>query len=161
MDFSFEHRFDAPRKEVAEAILDDGYQASLDGMEPLKKRDVLEQSERGGRVVRRTRCVLGTDLGAAKRFLGNAEPAWVEEAVWDEAKQVWDWVIKPEVAAEILSSEGKIELIDEGEQTLRRVSGYVKIRVPLYGGRVEGTIVKGLEEAYENEAQRLGEWLNR
>ena len=159
MEFLFEHRFDAPVKEVAEAVLDEGFQASLDGMEPLKKREVLEQTERGGRVVRRSRCVLGTDLGGAKKFLGDAEPAWVEEAVWDEAHQRWDWVIQPEVAADILSSEGKTELIDEGHVTLRRVSGFVKIRIPLYGGRVERVIVRGLEEAYENEADKLREWL--
>ena len=159
MDFLFEHRFDAPRKEVAEALLDEGYQASLDGMEPLEKRDVLKQGESGGKVVRLTRCVLGTDLGAAKRFLGDAEPAWVEEAVWDDAAQTWTWVIKPEIHADILSSEGKTELVDEGDKTLRRVSGWVKIRVPLYGGRIENTIVRGLEEAYDNEAHRLRDWL--
>jgi Protein of unknown function (DUF2505) len=161
VDFLFEHRFDAPLKEVAEAILDEGFQESLDGMEPLKKREVLEQTEKGGKVVRRSRCVLGTDLGGAKKFLGNAEPAWVEEAVWNEATQKWTWVIKPEVAADILSSEGVTELIDEGEETLRRVTGFVKIRIPLYGGRVENVIVKGLQEAYENEADRLRKWLDR
>lgn len=159
MDFLFEHRFDASLKEVAEALLDEDYQASLDGMKPLKKRDVLEQWESGNKVIRRSRCVLGTDLGGAKKFLGDAEPAWVEEAVWDEPRQTWDWVIKPEVAADILSSEGKTELIDEGDETLRRVSGFVKIRIPLYGGRVEKVIVQGLEEAYDNEADRLRKWL--
>lgn len=161
MDFLFEHRFDAPLKEVAEAVLNEGFQATLDGMEPLKKREVLEQTERGGRVIRRSRCVLGTDLGGAKKFLGNAEPAWVEEAVWDETEGKWDWVIKPEVAADILSSAGRTELIDEGDETLRRVSGFVKIRIPLYGGRVESVIVRGLEEAYDNEAEKLREWLKR
>lgn len=161
MDFSFEHRFDAPLKDVAEAILDESYQASLDGMEPLKKRDVLGQEEKGGRVVRRTRCVLGTDLGAAKRFLGNAEPAWIEEAIWDEARQRWNWVITPEVAKHLLESQGTIDLVDEGDQTLRKVTGFVKIKVPLYGGKVENLIVRGLEEAYENEAGILREWLDR
>ena len=161
VDFLFEHRFDAPRKEVAEALLDEDYQASLDGMEPLKKRDVLEQRESADGVIRRSRCVLGTDLGGAKKFLGNAEPAWVEEAVWYEAEQTWAWVIQPEVAADILSSEGKTELIDEGDETLRRVSGWVKIRIPLYGGRVENVIVQGLEEAYDNEAKRLKAWLEK
>lgn len=161
MDFSFEHRFDTPLKDVAEAILDEAYQASLDGMEPLKKRDLLGQEEKGGRVVRRTRCVLGTDLGAAKRFLGNAEPAWIEESTWDEARQRWNWVIKPEVAKELLESQGTIDLVDEGDQTLRKVTGFVKIKVPLYGGKVENLIVRGLEEAYENEAGILREWLDR
>ena len=161
MDFAFDHHFDASIGEVAGALLDQDYQRSLDGIGPLKKRELLDQVERaGGRVVRRTRCVLGTDLGAAKRFLGNAEPAWVEEATWDPSELQWHWVIRPEVAADLLSSSGSIELTDNGAVTLRRVRGAVKVKVPLYGGRVEAIIVKNLEQAYADEAARLAKWLH-
>lgn len=160
VDFAFEHRFDATADAVAEVLLDHDYQASLDGIEPLKERRVLEQTERpGGVVVRRTRCVLGTDLGAAKRFLGNAEPAWVEESTWDPDHLRWEWVILPEVAADLLSSRGTIELEDEGAGTVRRVNGKVEVKVPLYGGRVERVVVQGLERAYAEEADRLASWL--
>ena len=159
VDFSFEHRFDADSATVAEVLLDEDYQASLDGIEPLKARQVLDQRKQGGVVVRRTRCVLGRDLGAAKRFLGNADPAWVEEATWHPSAMRWDWVIHPEVASELLSSSGSIELEDDGAQTVRRVSGVVKVKVPLYGGKVEGLIVKELERAYDEEADRLATWL--
>lgn len=160
VDFSFNHRFEASPEEVAQALLDEDYQASLDGIRPLKKREVLDQVERDdGTVVRRTRCVLGTDLGAAKKFLGNNEPAWVEEATWDPERERWEWVIHPEVAADLLSSAGSIELRQEGDGTVRRVTGVVKVKVPLYGGKVEGVIVDGLEEAYEEEATRLAKWL--
>lgn len=160
VEFSFEHRFDAPVDEVAGALLDEDYQQSLDGIGPLKKREVLDQIEKeGGRVVRRVRCVLGTDLGPAKKFLGGAEPAWVEEATWHPASRHWDWIILPEVAADLLTSSGTIELHEEGDATLRRVQGVVKVKVPLYGGRVEGVIVNGLEEAYAEEAARLAKWL--
>ena len=162
MEFAFEHRFAAPADVVAEALLDHDYQASLDGIEPLKERRVLEQTERpGGVVVRRTRCVLGTDLGAAKRFLGNAEPAWVEEATWDPAERRWEWVILPEVAAHLLSSQGTIDLEDAGDESVRRVTGRVEVKVPLYGGRVENVVVQGLERAYSEEAERLAAWLER
>ena len=161
VDFAFEHRFAAPVDTVAAVLLDHDYQASLDGIDPLKERRVLEQTERpGGVVVRKTRCVLGTDLGAAKRFLGNAEPAWVEEATWDPDGRRWDWVIRPEVAADLLSSSGTIELDDAGPESLRRVSGHVDVKVPLYGGRVERVVVQGLERAYSEEAERLAAWLD-
>ena len=162
VDFAFAHRFDASAERVAEALLDEDYQASLDGIAPLKERRLIDQAERrGGRVVRRVRCVLGSDLGAARRFLGNAEPAWVEEATWDPAELRWEWFIRPEVAADLLSSHGTIELEDEGAQTVRRVTGVVEVKVPLYGGRVEGVVVQGLERAYAEEAERLAAWLER
>ncbi len=159
VDFAFSHRFDAPVGDVAAALLDEGYQRSLDGIKPLKKRELLQQVESDGRVLRRTRCVLGTDLGAAKRFLGDAEPAWVEEAVWDPSRRVWDWVIRPEVAADLLASAGSIALNEEGLTTIRRVSGVVKVKVPLYGGRVENMIVNNLRQTYGEEAARLAKWL--
>ena len=145
---------------VAATLLDEDYQRSLDGIEPLEKRELLGQAEQpGGRVLRRTRCVLGADLGPAKRFLGNAEPAWVEEATWDPSRLRWEWVILPEVGADLLSAEGAIELREDEGETIRRVIGGVKVRVPLYGGRVEGVIVQNLERAYSQEADRLAAWL--
>ena len=161
MYFAFDHRFDADVATVASVLLDEDYQRSLDGIEPLERREVLDQVEQpGGRVVRRTRCVLGSDLGAAKRFLGSAEPAWVEEATWDPKKLRWDWVILPEVASDLLSARGAVELDEDRGRTVRRVNGDVKVRVPLYGARVEGIIVQGLERAYAEEADRLAAWLD-
>ncbi len=160
MDFAFAHRFDADVARVAAALLDEDYQRSLDGIEPLEKRELLDQAEHpGARVLRRTRCVLGTDLGAAKKFLGNAEPAWVEEAIWDPEKLRWAWVILPEVGGDLLAARGEVALGDEAGQTVRRVTGSVSVRVPLYGGRVERIIVDGLQRAYDQEAARLAAWL--
>ena len=159
MDFAFEHRFGARLEAVAGALLDEGYQRSLDGIGPLATRVLLEQRARGDNVVRRVRCVLGVDLGAAKRFLGGGDAAWVEEATWDSARSRWDWVVHPEVASELLTATGAIELRDRGEETVRAVAGRVRVHVPLYGGRVEGVIVRGLEEAYAEEARRLQKWL--
>lgn len=163
MHFEIEHRFDAPIDEVAAAILDEDFQAGLgDVVSTLEAREVLSQEEApDGTVVRRARCVLGVDLGAAKRFIGDAEPAWVETATWDPAAHTWTWVVEPEIAAEILSSNGSIELVDEGDKTLRRVTGDVKVRVPLYGGRVEKMIVENMTAAYEAEADHLQGWLGR
>ncbi|MDQ3985068.1 MAG: DUF2505 domain-containing protein [Actinomycetota bacterium] len=161
MDFEIEQRFAAPAQAVAEALLDEDYQASLHDVGPLKSRELLEQRREGsGRVVRRVRCVLGRDLGAAKKFLRGADPAWVEEAHWDPDGLRWQWRIHPEVAAELLSAEGEIVLHEKGDGTVRVVSGHVKVKVPIYGGRVEEVIVKELEDAYSDEAARLSDWLD-
>jgi hypothetical protein len=52
-----------------------------------------------------------------------------------------------------------MELKPSEHGTIRVVLGTVKVRVPLYGGRVEGWIIDGLERAYDEEAQRLADWL--
>ena len=162
MEFEIDHVFSAGVDEVAAALLNPDYQTSLDGIGPLSKREVLDQTTTdGGRVLRRVRCVLHIDVsGVARSFIGDADPAWVEEATWDPRAKRWDWVIRPEVHADLLSSSGTIELLPQRDETLRTIRGEVKVRVPFYGGKVESWIVEGLTRSYEEEAQRLTDWLD-
>lgn len=163
MDFEIAHEFDASAEEVAEALLDEAFQESLHDLGSLEAREVLDQIERkDGTVLRRTRCVLDVDVtGAAQKFLGDQRPAWIEEAVWDPDQMNWTWKILPEVAKDLLDASGTITIEDDGEAAIRTVSGRVKVKVPLYGSKVEGWIVNGIEAAYEDEADRLVEWLER
>jgi hypothetical protein len=162
VDFEITHSFDASSDEVAEAMLDENYQHSLADVGQLKERKLIEQkTDGGGRMVRRVRCVLDIDLsGTAKRFMGDGDPAWVERATWHQDKMRWDFVIEPEVAGELLDAKGTIGMKPHGDGTVRTVSGRVKVRVPFYGGKVEAWIVKGLTDAYDEEAERLEAWLS-
>lgn len=163
VDFEIAHEFDASAEEVADALLDEGFQDSLHDLGTLQVREVLAQQERkDGSVLRRTRCVLDLDVkGAAQKFLGNQRPAWIEEAVWDPNEMSWSWKVLPEVAGELLEAEGTISIDDDGGAAIRTVVGTVKVKVPLYGSKVEGWIVSGIEAAYDEEADRLAEWLER
>lgn len=163
MNFEFSHAIPAGVDEVAAALLDVDYQNSLTGMGRLSERTVLDQYEMDdGRVRRRVRCVLEIDVsGPARRFLGDADPAWVEDALWFPDKRLWEWRIIPEVAAELLVSNGHILLQESTDGSDRVVAGKVQVRVPLYGGKVEGFIVEGLRRAYDEEALQLAAWLDR
>ena len=161
MKFEISHSFDVPPEQVAEATLDEDFQASLSDVGRLKERRVLSQETRGDKVVRRTRCVLDIQLsGMAKTMLGDAEPAWVEEATWDPRGLEWTWTIEPEVGKDLLSASGEITLQGNDQGTERTVRGDVRVSVPIYGGRVENMVVEGLRDAYEEEAERLSEWLD-
>ncbi len=162
MDFEISHKLPHPLPEVAAAILDEAYQRSLSDVESLKAREVLSQEERNdGTVVRRVRCVLDIHItGAAKSFIGTGEPAWVEESIWYPVRQQWEWTVQPEVAGNLLDAQGYVSLKGDSGATARVVHGRVKVKVPLYGGKVEGWIVDGLEHAYDEEAERLQAWLD-
>jgi Protein of unknown function (DUF2505) len=161
VDFHIEHTIEAGVEAVAAALLDPAYQDSLDGIGALGAREVLSQEEQAdGVVVRRVRCVLGIDPGPAKRFLGGGEPAWVESARWDPRARGWRWDIEPEVGASLLDAGGSVELESDGDdRTLRRVTGSVNVKVPVYGSKVERIIVDGLKSAYDDEARRLSKWV--
>lgn len=163
MRFEFSHAIAAEAAEVARALLDEGFQSSLRTVGDLKEREVLSQEQRtDGTVLRQVRCVLDLDIsGPAKRFIGDADPAWIQHEVWDPVAGSWTWHIDPEVGADLLKANGRVTLEAKGGETVRTVTGDVKVGVPLYGGKVEGWIVKGLERAYEEEADLLAKWLGR
>ena len=161
--FEISHLFDVSPDELAETLLDEDFQESLSDLDALAGRTVILQEERSdSTVLRRTRCVLDLKAsGPAKKFLGDQKPAWIEEAIWHPEPMQWDWTIQPEVAAELLKATGKIHIEDEADGATRTVSGDIKVNVPLYGSKVENWIVAGLEAAYEEEAERIVEWLDR
>lgn len=163
MRFEVSHPFDASVEDVAAAMLDPAFQDTLTDIGDLHERVVLEQSELdGGGVYRRVRCVLALDVsGMARSMLGDADPAWVQEETWNETLTRCEWTIHPEVAAELLSASGTIAIDGSDERASRSVAGEVKVRVPLYGGKVEGWIVDGVSRAYEEEARLLAAWLER
>lgn len=161
MRFEISHLFDVPSRALADALLDEEFQESLSDIGALAERSVILQEERpDSTILRRTRCVLDIRAdGPAKRFLGDQRPAWVEEAIWDPASMLWEWTIHPEVAAELLKASGTIEISADGDGAARTVAGDIKVPLPLYGSKVENWIVGGLEAAYEEEAERLVDWL--
>jgi hypothetical protein len=161
VEFEVAHEFEADVDEVAATLLDHDFQASLKDIGALAGREVISQVEEEGVIVRRVRCVLDIDVnGMVRKFIGDADPAWVEVGRWDPDHDTWSWHIEPEAAADMLHAEGQTVLLPSDRGTIRKVIGTVKVRVPLYGGRVEGWIIDGLERAYDEEAVHLEEWLN-
>ncbi|MEA2452009.1 MAG: hypothetical protein QOG04_719 [Actinomycetota bacterium] len=144
-------------------MFDPTFQATLTDIGDLHDRKVLSVEEApDGTVLRKVRCVLALEIsGIAKSMLGDSDPAWVQEERWDADRTHCDWVIHPEVAADLLSASGTIDIIGSEDKASRAVTGEVKVRVPLYGGKVEGWIVAGVTRAYDEEAALLGSWLER
>jgi hypothetical protein len=163
MDFEITHQVDAAPRAVAEVLLSEDYQRSLRDIGALHDRELISQQEEdGGRVRRRVRSVLDIELNpTVRRLVGQGDPAWIEESVWHPTELRWEWDIHPEIGGELLSARGTIDIEASGDGAARHVRGHVKVKVPLYGGKVEGWIVDGLERAYTEEAERLAAWIER
>lgn len=164
LDFEITHRIPAAPQDVARALLDEDYQRSLHDIGALHERELLSQEELDdGKVRRRIRCVLDLELNSAvRRLVGDGDPAWIEDSVWDPRSSRWEWRVHPEIGGDLLAAEGTIDIEESADdKTSRHVIGHVKVRVPIYGSKVERIIVEGLERAYEEEAERLTEWLAR
>ncbi|MGH2751483.1 MAG: DUF2505 domain-containing protein [Actinomycetota bacterium] len=160
MDFEITHFFDASPAEIATTMLDEDYQRSLSNIGHLRRELLEQKTAENGRVSRRVRCVLDLKVsGAARRFIGDADPAWIEMATWNEEALRWSFTIDPEIAKELLEAKGTIGITGDVAGSVRTIQGNVKVRVPFYGGKVEGWIVEGLSDAYDEEADRLRAWI--
>jgi hypothetical protein len=161
VEFEVAHEFEADLDEVAATLLDHDFQASLKNIGALAGREVLSQEEEDGLIVRKVRCILDIEVnGMVRKFIGDADPAWIEVGKWDAEASTWTWHIEPEAAADMLQADGRTQLLSSDRGTIRKVVGTVKVRVPLYGGKVESWIIDGLERAYDEEAVHLEEWLS-
>lgn len=163
MRFEVSHPFDASAEQVATAMFDATFQETLTDIGDLHDRSVLSVEETNhGSVTRKVRCVLALEMsGMARSMLGDSDPAWVQEEHWDADRMHCEWTIHPEVAGELLSASGTIDIGPAGGKAIRSVAGEVKVRVPLYGGKVERWIVDGVSRAYDEEADLLARWLER
>jgi hypothetical protein len=160
VDFEITHSFDAHPDRVARVMLDEGYQESLRNVGRLQRELLDQKTQADGLVVRRTRCVLDIEIsGVAKRLIGEGDPAWIENAIWSQETMLWSFTIDPEIAKDLLEAKGTIQLSGGADRTRRTIEGHVKVKVPFYGGRVEGWIVEGLIDAYDQEADRLRSWI--
>jgi hypothetical protein len=158
---SLAHSFDAPPDQVAQILLDPRFQRSLGDIGALREREVLSQDSTPTGVERRVRCVLDVEMnGVARRFLGDGDPAWVEVAVWDSGSRTWTWHIEPEMGADLLDAKGTTRIVEAGSGAEKLIEAEVKVRVPLYGAKVEGWIAEGLRKAYDQEADRIAEWVS-
>lgn len=163
MRFEVSHTFAIPPRRLAEALLDPGLQPDLTDIGALHDRAVLSRDEHAdGSMVREIRCVLALEVsGIARSMLGDGDPAWVQHETWSRERTHCDWVIHPEVGADLLSASGVIDVAGSESSSTRTVAGEVKVRVPLYGGKVERWIVGGVTRAYADEAERVSAWLER
>jgi Protein of unknown function (DUF2505) len=160
MEFEIRHQFNHGRELVARTILDPQYQASLSRLGPLKSRTLLSQEGQGSTVVRRIRCVLDVNfVGAAKSVIGPSDPSWVEESTWFPEEMTWRWRIVPDIAASLLSAGGTMKLSEDRRGATRVVAGEVRVHVPFVGEKVERSIVEGVTSVYNEEAERLTQWL--
>ena len=169
MRFSVEHRFAAPLRAVERAMTDPEFFAELRNLPGIEAPVLLERRERPGWVDLDVRYVFSGDLpSVARRVLGRGELAWVQRSTVDLERHRTDFTIVPEAHADLLTCTGVYVLRSASpvpsaqagsDQTARTISGELRVRVPLLGGRAERAIASGLVERLDAEAEALQRWL--
>jgi hypothetical protein len=163
VDFEIEQRFRAPRDAVEAAYVDPALFAALAKLPKIGRPELLDQTREGNRVRQRVRYQFtGEVSGAVRRVVDPARLSWVEETVFDGGAHRSDVRIVPDHYHGLLESRMTITYAAagrDGDGTVRRATGKLRVHVPIVGGKAERAIVSGMREHAEVERVAVDRWL--
>jgi hypothetical protein len=161
VDFRIEQRVSAPPPDVADALVDPEFLAASATLPKLGGAELLDQERDGDSVRQRIRYRFTGDLSSAvTRVVDRDRLTWIDEADHDLANWYSAHRILPDNYADRLQAAYAMQLDANGrDASCMLVTGTVKVRLPIVGGKVEGAIVSGLDEHAAAEADLLGRWL--
>jgi hypothetical protein len=152
----------APPDAVQAAFLDPDFYPTLGEMPAISPPELLECVEQDGRVRLRVRYAFSGDLAPpARAVLDPNRLTWIDESVVDVEARCTTFRISPDHYGDRFSCDGRYELVPDGDGTLQRLDGEVRVRWPLVGRLAERGIVRGLEEHIRTEAALIERYANR
>ena len=162
MDFTIEQALLGPPAVVQELLLDPEFIAARSKLPKLGEAELLECTRNENTARLRVRLRFTAELSpAVTAVIDPKKLTWVDDARFDLAARHADHTIEPDNYADRLASTYRSVLEPDGAGTRRVLTGMVKVRMLLVGGKVEGAIVSGLREYAVPEAELLNTWLTR
>ncbi len=162
MDFTIEQSLTRPPAAVQEALLDPAFIAARADLPKLGDAELLECTRDGATAHLRVRLRFTAELSPAVTAVVDPKKlTWVDDARFDLVALHADHTIEPDSYADRLHSTYRSNLAPDGSGTSRVLTGVVKVKMMLVGGKVEGAIVSGLRDYAVAEAELLNSWLAR
>ena len=162
MDFTFKQHLDGIPSAVLDVLLDPAFVAARRALVNLGDAELLESSRDGGRAHQRMRLRFTGDLApAVTAVIDRDRLTWVDDAVYDLVAGTAEHEVLPDHYADRLSCSYRESIAADKEGSRRILTGRVRVRMMLVGGKVEGAIVSGLREHAVAEATLINEWLAR
>ncbi|MEZ5238079.1 MAG: DUF2505 family protein [Microthrixaceae bacterium] len=141
MRFGFEQRWSASVGDVVDLYTDESFWNGVSGFGRTSAPEVLEVTRDGSTARTRLRWRLAVDLPReASRFIDPDDVAWVEDTRWDLHSASARVAFEPVQAATLLRASADVVVVTDGDEAVRRVTGELKVRIPLLGHRVESAI---------------------
>ena len=159
--FTARHDFDHPPAEVAGAMTDPEFVASL-RLPDLEAPEVVEHHRDGsGSSIRARFRFTGRLDPIARRILGNDRISWVQELHVDAANGHGTLAVIPDVHPDRMKFAGGYDLEETVHGTVRKMRGELSIKVPVISRCAEQHILPGLLRRIDLEADALRDWLAR
>ena len=161
MDFTIEQQLRGSPTAVLDELLSADFLAARADLPKLSGSEVVELTRDKTTAHVRVRMRFTARLAPAVTAVVDPEKlTWVDDATYELTTRVAHHEIQPDHYADRLSCTYEEALLDAGTGTRRTLTGSLKVRAILVGGRVEGAIVSGLREYAAAEAELLNRRLD-
>ncbi len=155
------HEFPAPVADVERAMADPAFYDQLHDLPDLAPPEVLDRTEVGSRITLRVRYVFTGHVDLIVRRVVNIDQlVWIQTTEFDTHAHEATLTVVPEKLGSMLQCAGKFELASTSAGgTVRTLTGELKVKVPLLGGRAERALAPGILRRIDLEADALRTWL--
>jgi len=145
---------------VDAALVDPAFLVRMDELPKLGRAEILEQRREGDLVHQDVRYLFDAELsGAVTRVVDPKLLTWVERSVCDLGSHTTSCEILPDHYSGMLSGRYDAVIVADGGGSRRTISGDLRVKMPLVGGKVERAIVGGLEENAAAQQQLLEQFI--
>lgn len=161
--FGFEQRWAAPADDIMATYLDAAFWSGIDDFSNMAPPELLgiDRDDDAGTAVVRIRYKIDAKLPAqAARFIDPDDVAWVQETTWDLGARRADVRFLPVQAAGLIRASATIDVLTDGEDTVRELRGEFRVKIPLVGGKVEKAVVGDIGTNLEEEADAVARFLD-
>jgi hypothetical protein len=147
MRFEIRQVFRATPDAIDGALVDPEFLVRMAELPKLGSADVVSQTRDGDVVHQDVRYLFRAQLSAAVTRVVNPERlTWVERSVCDLVSHRTECEIRPDNYGGLLAGRYESVIVATADGARRTLTGDVKVKMPLVGGKVERAIVSGLEE---------------
>jgi hypothetical protein len=146
MEFTVTQRFDAAPDAVVSLYSDPDFFCSLPPTERLATPELVASERTDAAVILRLRHRLTAELPSmVTRFVDPGKLTWVEVTALDLASRRSTSEMLPDEYPDLLRASAAAAFDAGDSGTVRVVRGRVEVPVPIFGSKVEGAIVEGLQ----------------
>ena len=147
MRFEIVQDIAATPEAIDAALVDPAFLARMADLPKLGSAEVVSQARDGDVVRQDVRYLFQAQLSSAvTRVVDPKKLTWVEHSVCDLASHRTQCEIRPDNYSGLLSGRYDAVIVANEGGARRTLTGELKVKMPLVGGKVERAIVGGLEE---------------
>jgi len=162
VQFQISQDFRHDRRAVDEAYADPDLYPTLVGLPNLGGMEVRGEERHGDTVRLKIHTMFVREFSpAVAAAIDPSKLSWTQDSTFDLAAGTATFRFLPDNYADRFSAQGTTRTVAKGDGATRTLSGEVKVRAPLVGGRVEKAIVEGLEEYLAAEAALVDAFIDR